>query len=399
MNTRRLATTVVVGSVVLGAGCSRLYARRDRDRNLPPLSPPVPTVPVSAPAPPLPPPDPAPPPAPAVALPRADAVTAGIVPSMPGPGGPAAAQPDDPGPGITPATATSAEGIPPVRGRLEEMRRRREERREDRRDPDPKPTSPGLPPTLPAPTNTPPAQKPPESAPSTDLAAVKALVDAARSRWATVPEFEARLTKREVVAGKPLPQNEVLYRFRKQPLSLYMLVQSGPGEGRELLYVQGRYGDKVHIVTGKGDNRLVGVGFKTELDPDDRQLTAKSRYKVTEAGLGRIIAGLTKAVDVAERDPGVKIRATGAVTRREYPYPLVGIEGQVRPGDDPQLPRGGTRQVFFDPNPKSVGHNLPVLVVTTEPDGREIEYYCFDQFKIPTGLTDADWSPDRLKRR
>jgi hypothetical protein len=261
-----------------------------------------------------------------------------------------------------------------------------------------------VPSTLPAPSNTPPtqqqqapAQQP--TAPASDLTAVKKLVEEATQRWAAVPEFEARLTKREVVAGKPLPQNEVLYRFRKQPLSLYMQVLSGPGEGRELLYVQGRFGDRVHLVTGQGDNRIVGAGFKTDLDPNDKQLMAKSRYKVTEAGLGRVIAGLTRAVSAAERDPGVRIRATGPVSRPEYPYQLVGIEGQVRPGDDPQLPRGGTRQVFFDPNPKSPSHQLPVLVITTEADGREVEYYSFTQFKIPTGLSDTDWSPDRLKRR
>jgi hypothetical protein len=37
--------------------------------------------------------------------------------------------------------------------------------------------------------------------------------------------------------------------------------------------------------------------------------------------------------------------------------------------------------------------------VTTDADRREVEYYCFDRFKVPSGWTDADWTPDRIGRK
>ena len=57
---------------------------------------------------------------------------------------------------------------------------------------------------------------------------------------------------------------------------------------------------------------------------------------------------------------------------------------------------GGSRQVFFDPKPDSPSYLLPVLIVTKDLGGREVEYYSFTQFKVPAGTTDADWNPAKL---
>lgn len=250
----------------------------------------------------------------------------------------------------------------------------------------------------------PPPVKPPVPPPSvkkaepvSDVVAVRKILDAFAKQYATLSDFEARLTKREVVNGKSLPQDEILYQWRKQPLSVYMKVQSETGHGREVLYVKGQFQNKMHVVTGKGDSMLVGTGYKTTVDPDSKQATAKSRYRIYEAGFGRTLAGLTKSVEAMEQNqPGVRVKALGEVKRPEYVQPLLCVEGTLHPGDEPQLPKGGTRKVFFDSKPDSPSFMLPVLVVTTEPDGREVEYYCFDRIKSPSGLTDADWTPDRL---
>lgn len=347
---------------VVAAGCTRPHARPPQPR---PAALPDPAPLVPTPTPPSPPPlAPPPPPLPAV----------GDTPGLPDP----AARP------VSHSEESDADDT-----RRQERQRRRQERREERREPPTKPPVPN-----PAP---PPAAAPPTTlAATSDHDAVAKLVEAAAARWATMPDFEARLVKREVSNGRVIPQNEVLYRYRQTPHSVFMRVLAGPGEGREVLYVQGRYGDKMHVVTGKGDNALVGAGFKTELDPHDKQATAKSRYKVTEAGFGRVIGGLKKQLAAGD---AMTVRSLGQVSRPEYPYPLDGVEGVYRPGDDPLLPKGGTRQVYFDPKPDSPGYRLPVMVVAKEPDGREVEYYSFDRLKVPSGMTDADWHPDRLKRK
>ncbi len=360
MSICRLMLLVLIAVV----GCNRPYKRSQPAL---PTTPPEPTPLLPVPTPPSPPSlVPAPPPLPAVAdtpgLPDPTTVSAGHVEEA-----------DD--------------------TRRQDRQKRRQERREGPRPPEPTTPAPLPKPTEPTPASGP---APATSAPPSDKEAVAKLVDAASARWATVPDFEARLVKREVANGKVVPQSEVLYRFRQSPHSVYMKVVGGAGEGREVLYVQGKFGDKMHVVTGKGDNLLVGVGFKTEMDPHDKQATAKSRYKVTEAGFGRTINGLKKQLDAKEA--GVAVRSLGAVTRPEHPYPLDGVEVVCKPGDDPTLPKGGTRQVFFDPKPESPSYRLPVLVVCKEPDGREVEYYSFDRFKSPGGWQDGDWNPGRLKK-
>ena len=84
------------------------------------------------------------------------------------------------------------------------------------------------------------------------------------------------------------------------------------------------------------------------------------------------------------------------MTRPEYPCPLTVVEVTIPPRGEPQMPKGGTRQVFFDPRPDSPSYRMPVLVVARETGGREVEYYLFDRIRTPAGLTDADFDPARL---
>ncbi len=63
----------------------------------------------------------------------------------------------------------------------------------------------------------------------------------------------------------------------------------------------------------------------------------------------------------------------------------------IPPKSDPHLPRGGQRLWFFEPTV-----SLPMLIITTDETGREVEYYCHDRFMYPVHLTDDDFNPDVL---
>lgn len=245
----------------------------------------------------------------------------------------------------------------------------------------PTPQSLNSPPaTLPPATATPPTANGPTDLPQ--------LLAAAQSRLATIPDLEARLVKREVVKGKQMPTEAAIYRYRQKPFSVYLKVTSEAGLGREVLYVQGRDDKGLHLVTGKGDHFL--RGFKTRLRLNDSRLTAKSRYSVTEAGFARTLAGLSAAVQQQSA------RIIGPEQRPEYPYPLTLVQVKIPSGGEPQLPRGGTRSIYFDTRPDSPTYLLPVLVITHEPDRKEVEYYLFDRVRLPAHFTNADFDPERL---
>src|SRR3990172_2566551 len=62
--------------------------------------------------------------------------------------------------------------------------------------------------------------------------------------YAKINDYTANFRKKERVKGKVLPEENILLKFRK-PFRVYMKWLDGPHEGREAMYVQGRYVDKV----------------------------------------------------------------------------------------------------------------------------------------------------------
>jgi hypothetical protein len=81
----------------------------------------------------------------------------------------------------------------------------------------------------------------------------------------------------------------------------------------------------------------------------------------------------------------------GPVKRPEFTQPVQGVEHAIPAGLEPDLPRGGRRVCFFDPD-----NHLPMLVVTTDDKGQEVEYYRYDRLICPAHLDDADFDPDKL---
>lgn len=214
--------------------------------------------------------------------------------------------------------------------------------------------------------------------------------------------YEAVVTRRELAPNKEFGEDVVLYQFRKEPMAVYMLTLSEKGRGREILYHPAKHGDKIYAVIGEGDTRLMKPGTRAPaVSPDSPLVKEKARYSIREAGYGTPINRVLKWVAKVESGqiPAENFVYLGTVSRKDYPHPLAGIKLTLRPGDDPLLPQGGTRQWFYDQNPESSGYGYPVLIVATEPDGREVEYYRFEKLRFNVPFTDADFSPDRLGKK
>ena len=326
------------------------------------------------------------------------------VPALPGTPGSQPQTLEVPLPPTELVLADESEGADgPLRKLLRERREQKEKEKEKEKPNElppaiekdkPKPTEPS--PVPPMPLTKIPAPSPAPTA-SIDM---RAVVKATAKKYADIPDYEARLTKREVVKGKALPGEEMIFRYRKEPHSVYMLVTSDNGKGRELLYVKGQNNGKMIIVTGKGDNAIVGVGAKFSFDPEDPMATSRTRNRVANAGMGRTLGVLEKFFDddASGKRPGGTIRTLGEVERPEYAKPMLGLEVVMIPGDDPNLPKGGKRRYFFDNDPVSPSFGYPVIITTFENE-KEVEYYCFDRFKMPGNFTDADFSADKVGKK
>lgn len=313
-----------------------------------------------------------------------------------------------------PPANAAAQPPRPIRERIQERREERNDARKPDQKPDPKPDPKSeTKPTLPSPFAkdkkdegslvefpTPGEKKTEGSnavAKNPELDSVKKTYLLARQKWDAINDYEAKLVRKEVIGGREQPAEEMQFKFRKEPYSVYTKNIGTVGRGREIIYVQSP-GAKVHILTGEGDNRLVGAGFYTQMAPDDRMMTSKSRHKITEGAVGRTIDLFGKAIAAADSGKYNGLKSLGKVSRREYADPVEGVEATIPPGQDSDLPKGGKREVYFDANPKSPSYGLPVLIRLLEGE-RELEYYCFTQFKVPANLTDADFDPAKLQKK
>jgi Protein of unknown function (DUF1571) len=286
-----------------------------------------------------------------------------------------------------------------------------------RRDPpprnDPPPTAAKAPPPPPALANTPtlaittpsqapaadvkptsaraPVPTPPAPAPESDP--LRRLARDAAAAYAKHGCYIARLRRREFVQGKQKPEEVLIFKFRERPYSVHFKWLGEEGKGREVVYVRGQGDDKLHILTAAGDIPFAPAGRRLDLSPDSLLVRSASRYPITEAGIGAMITRFGRTLDAAGRPggEGVVLKYVGPVQRPEYGVPLEEVECQFPPGREPDIPQGGRRLVFFDSATK-----FPVLSMTYDTAGREVDYYCFDRFQLDVHLDDDDFRPEKL---
>jgi hypothetical protein len=224
-------------------------------------------------------------------------------------------------------------------------------------------------------------------------ATLRALYEKAAQRYQTMESYMMRLRRREVVGGKARPEELMLVKFRQEPWSVYFKWIGPEAKGREVVYVKGRPGNEIHTLTAAGDVLLLPAGQRFSISADSVLVKSKSRYPITEAGLGSSIhkfGSLVEAVEKGDERQGT-VKYLGRVKRAEFEEPVEGVEQTVPPESDPHLPKGGKRWWYFD---TTLG--MPVLIVTHDETGREVEYYCHDHIQSPVRLDDDDFNPDKL---
>jgi hypothetical protein len=215
----------------------------------------------------------------------------------------------------------------------------------------------------------------------------------ARDRYAAIDSYIVRLRRREQVNGKDHPEELMYFRFRKQPWSVYFKWLGPEGTGREVIFVKGRYDNKILTRLAAGDMPFAPAGKRIALAPDNPLVRSSSRHSIEEAGLGVLIDKFGRLVDAEEKGDhrAGTVKYQGLSKRPEFPSAIEAAEQTIAPGIEPSLALGGRRLWFFDPVAK-----LPVLMLTYDHAGHEVEYYCYDRFQFPVRLDDADFDPDRL---
>ncbi len=216
---------------------------------------------------------------------------------------------------------------------------------------------------------------------------IRRLYDRAMERYSTIDSYIARLRRQEQVNGRDKPEELLLFKFRKQPWSVYFKWLGPKSAGREVVYVKGRYGNMIHTLLAAGDMPLVPAGKRMALAPDNIFVRSASRHAITEAGIGYLIDRFGTLV---QSPPGA-VTYLGRQSRSDVDVPLEAVEQILRPGQESQLPHGGRRLWMFNAE-----DGLPMLLITTDHTGHQVEYYCYDRLQCPLHLDDSDFNPDQL---
>lgn len=230
-------------------------------------------------------------------------------------------------------------------------------------------------------------------APGVTDSPLRAIHAKAAKQFASMPTFIMRLKRREVVNGTARPEEIMLAKVRQEPFSVYFKWLGPEGKDREVVYVKGQHGNLIHSLTASGDVLFLPGGKRFKVAPDSFLVKSKTRHPITTAGLGSMIdrfGQLVAAVEKGDTSLGTA-KFLGELKRPEFETKVIGVEQVIPPKSDSLLPKGGHRLWFFDQ-----ANGLPVLFVTHDETGREVEYYCHDRFIIPANLTDEDFDPDRL---
>ena len=254
------------------------------------------------------------------------------------------------------------------------------------------------PPVVPA-TNPTPSTPPTPTAPQADGTSetpphsARQLLQQAASRCATFDSYIVRLTRREHLKGKGNPEEIIAFSFRKNPFSVHFKWLGDTAKGREVVYVKGRFDSKIHTKVAAGDAPLLPAGARLSLSPDNPLVRSASRHPITDAGICQCVESLTAQLDAQERGDRRQGTLTAIAPQRrpEYPSPVETLERLIPPGVEPALPHGGRRLIYFDPD-----WHLPLLVITYDDKGNEVEYYRYDRLMTPANLDDDDFNPDKL---
>jgi hypothetical protein len=222
------------------------------------------------------------------------------------------------------------------------------------------------------------------------------LHQAAQQRIQTIDSYIVRLIRREMVKGEMNPEEVILFKFRKEPWSIYFKWLGKEGQGREVVYVKGRHEGKIHTLLAAGDIPLMPAGRRMALAPDNILVKSATRHPITEAGIAAAIdriGGILSAIERGDRKVGT-MTVAGSVSRPEFEKAVHTLEHLLPAGTDASLPHGGRRTYFFDPDT-----NLPMLIIARDERGQEVEYYRYDRLQAGVKLDDADFDPDRLWAR
>lgn len=204
--------------------------------------------------------------------------------------------------------------------------------------------------------------------------------------------FTCRMVRREVIGGRRRPEELMSFQYRRNPYSIHLKWLGQEGKGREMVYIENKFDNRIQIRLAAGDIPFAAAGKRMTFSLDNPLVRSSSRHSVHEASFGFMLACVGNLINQQKMGTPKTgtIQYAGKIMREDYGGVLEMVEVKLFPGTEEGLPQGGRRLYGFDP---VVG--MPCLVQTFDENGQEVEYYKYDRF-FSKGLDDNDFDPEIL---
>ncbi len=222
-----------------------------------------------------------------------------------------------------------------------------------------------------------------------------ALLEAGKHRLAEYPDYTATFLKQERVEGDDLQELQTIeFKMRHKPFSVYMKWIEGGDVGRQALFVEGQYDDKLQVKLGGKKGTLLPV---VKLDPTGGMAMKESRYPVTEMGILQLIEVILKYRyrDLALKQ-GVRWEFVPDQKFLDRPCDCLVIEYASR-DIDPVYRQATTyidKQTSLPVCVKNFGWPAEGVDVTDQKaldEATLIEYYGYTDIQLEHRLSDADF--------
>ena len=245
-----------------------------------------------------------------------------------------------------------------------------------------------------------------ENKPRPDAHALDPVLDFARTALRNHIEnhtdYTAVLTKRELVAGKLVPESKMVLKLKYGPsttagaersVAVYLKTLDPKSQaGREVIWIQGKNDNKLTA----HEAGLLGL-ISVDLKPESRLAMAGNRYPITEIGIEKLLGKLIERGELDRRLGPATVRTTENVSLGDRKCRLIEILHEKQT----VTIEGGTAefefylaQIYIDVErllplkyasfswPKSLG-GAPEL----------IEEYTYLDVQLNVGLGDMDFDP------
>lgn len=197
-------------------------------------------------------------------------------------------------------------------------------------------------------------------------------------------DYTGRLVKQERLGGVVGKEQELTFKFRQSPYSVAMAWLRDPVGGDRVLYVQGKYDDKMLV---RPLEILRALNPTLEVKPDSPEARKSTLFPVDHFGFKRIMEDVIQTNNQAKQ----------AGDFREEPPQSVVVDGKpcIR------LVRYLTEKKADYPAYKTViyidrEYMVPTLIEGTGWGGDNdfLWRYSFSDLKFDVGLEDADFTPE-----